>query len=90
MDQDKDLLIKVHRSLGQLEGKLEGAVATITASTERLEDELKDARKDRQAVHARISKVENKLHWYSGAAAAMGALVVYWENVKGILGKVLS
>lgn len=54
---------EISRSLGRVEGKLDSLIETMKGRDDRADD-----------LDRRVGKVENRLHWYSGAAAALGSL----------------
>jgi hypothetical protein len=58
---------EISRSLGRVEGKLDSLIETIKVRNER-DDDRSDS------LEKRVGKVEAKQHWYSGAAATLGAL----------------
>jgi len=56
------------------------ALAELQRSTGRIEEAvtaLKEGDRDRER---RLRRVENKQHWYSGAAAVVGAVVAYFTK----------
>ena len=55
---------EIQRSLGRIEGSLES-----------IHDDIAEMTKDLKTQNGRLSKVENRVHWYSGFAAALGALL---------------
>lgn len=55
---------ELHRAVGRVEGKIDGIVEMLAARNARDE-----------SVDKRVTAVERKQAWYSGAAAAVGALV---------------
>lgn len=55
---------EVQRSMGRIEGKLDTFIAQMKAQDDRT-----------TAQEVRLRKVENRQHWYSGAGAAIGALL---------------
>jgi hypothetical protein len=59
---------ELHRAVGRIEGQLERILEALGARSAR--DEAHDARVDK-----RLTAVERKQAWYSGAAAAVGAIV---------------
>lgn len=64
---------EVHRALGRIEGKMDGLIAFSKQHTDRMDGQ--DTRMDKQderidATDARVSKIENKLMFYGGIAAA--------------------
>jgi len=59
---------ELHRAVGRIEGQLERILEALGARNTR--DETHDARVDK-----RLTAVERKQAWYSGAAAAVGAIV---------------
>jgi hypothetical protein len=62
MTQDTEL----HRAVGRIEGQLDTVIEMLKAG---------DGRHERH--EKRIGAVEKRQAWYSGAAAAVGALVAY-------------
>ncbi|MCC6172089.1 MAG: hypothetical protein IT481_08675 [Gammaproteobacteria bacterium] len=60
----EQLLHEIYRAVGRIEGD----IASIRAGMDRGSERMDKA--DR-----RIAKVENRQHWYSGVAAAIGALL---------------
>jgi hypothetical protein len=59
---------ELHRAIGRIEGKLDGIAESLAARSAR--DDVHDA-----SVNKRVAAVEKKQAWYSGAAAAVGAIV---------------
>jgi hypothetical protein len=57
---------ELHRAVGRMEGKIDGIVEMLTARNVRDE-----------SVDKRVSVVERNQAWYSGAAAAVGAIAAY-------------
>lgn len=62
------VIAELQRSLGRVEGKLDALIDATTAHETRREERF-------NGVEQRIRKVEARQHWYSGAAAAIGALL---------------
>jgi tetrahydromethanopterin S-methyltransferase subunit G len=69
----------VQRSLGQIEGKLDSLMSVVNEHTRR-----QDVRLDSidikianvaDTANKRLTKVENKVHWWSGAAMTIGATI---------------
>jgi hypothetical protein len=60
----------LHRAVGRLEGQLERIIDLLGARNAR--DDAHDA-----SVDKRVSVVERNQAWYSGAAAAVGAIAAY-------------
>jgi hypothetical protein len=60
----------LHRAVGRVEGKLDSVIDMLTAGNAR-----HDARHD--GFDKRVAAVEKRQAWYSGAAAAVGAIVAY-------------
>jgi hypothetical protein len=58
----------LHRAVGRIEGQLERIIDLLGARNAR--DDAHDA-----GVDKRVTAVEKKQAWYSGAAAAVGAIV---------------
>jgi hypothetical protein len=59
---------ELHRAVGRIEGKLDTVIESLAARNAR--DDAHDA-----SVNKRLTAVEKKQAWYSGAAAAVGAIV---------------
>ena len=57
---------EIHRSIGRIEGKLDTFIQQMKAQDDRTTD-----------LEVRTRKVEARQHWYSGAAAVVGAVVAY-------------
>jgi hypothetical protein len=58
---------ELHRAIGRIEGQLERIIEGLGVRNAR--DDAHDA-----AVDKRVTAVERKQAWYSGAAAAVGAI----------------
>ncbi len=56
----------LHRAVGRIEGKLDSVIDMLTTG---------NARHD--GFDKRVAAVEKKQAWYSGAAAAVGAIAAY-------------
>lgn len=54
-------LTDLHRSVGRIEGKLDTFISQMATHDVRTTD-----------LEVRTRKVENRQHWYSGVAAAIG------------------
>lgn len=59
---------ELHRAVGRIEGKLDTVIESL--ATRNARDDAHDA-----VVDKRVGAVEKKQAWYSGAAAAVGAIV---------------
>jgi hypothetical protein len=57
-------LAELQRSVGRVEGKLDTFIAQMAQQDDRTTD-----------LEVRTRKVENRQHWYSGAAAVIGTLL---------------
>lgn len=69
MNMISDQLADLQRSMGSVEAKIDEAAET----RKRLEGRI-------DKHETRISKTENKLHWWSGIAAAAGAVFGFVSN----------
>jgi hypothetical protein len=62
---------ELHRAVGRMEGKIDGLAGKV--------DDIADLLATRDAhekdIDKRVAAVEKKQAWYSGAAAAVGAIV---------------
>ena len=56
--------VELHRAVGRIEGKIDTFIEQMKAQDDR-----------GTAQEVRLRKVENRQHWYSGAGAALGALL---------------
>ena len=59
---------ELHRAVGRIEGQLATVIEML--GTRNARDDAHDER-----VNKRVASVERKQAWYSGAAAAVGAIV---------------
>lgn len=57
-------LQKISQDLGRVEGKIDTFIAQMQAADDRA-----------AKLAERVGKVENRQHWYSGMAAAIGAML---------------
>ena len=62
---------------------IRAALADLQRSMGRVEAHVKEALADNRDFDKRIRRVENRQHWYSGAAAAVGAVVAYLTKTHG-------
>lgn len=62
---------EVQRALGRIEGKMDALLLT-------LQQHIKDDERQFDAIEIRMSRVERKIYWFSGAWAAAGAMVAYF------------
>jgi hypothetical protein len=58
---------ELHRAVGRIEGKLDAFISKLAEADKRHDNAGK-----------RIAAVERKQAWYSGAAAAVGAIAAYF------------
>lgn len=61
---------EVQRTLGRVESKLDALVETMIRH-------LDDDKENFASVKGRVSKMEKKIYWFSGAWAAAGAIAAY-------------
>jgi len=54
--------------------EIQRTLGRIESSIESLKDLVKAGNDDHDALERRVSKVEARQHWYSGAGAVLGAL----------------
>lgn len=57
---------ELHRAVGRIEGKLDTFIQQMASQDDRTTD-----------LEVRTRKVEGRMHWYSGAAAAIGTLFTF-------------
>jgi hypothetical protein len=62
---------ELHRAVGRMEGKIDGLAGKVDDIADLLA--ARDARE--KDIDKRVGAVEKKQAWYSGAAAAVGAIV---------------
>lgn len=55
---------ELHRSLGRVEGKLDSLIESFGGQDKRHEE-----------LDRRVGRVEQRQHWYSGAATIIGAII---------------
>jgi hypothetical protein len=63
LNQIQDQLADIQRSVGRIEGTVTANAGTMAAQGVRITDN-----------EGRICQLENRQHWYSGAAAMLGAI----------------
>ena len=64
----------LHRAVGNIEGKLDQVL-----------DNQHKFREDSKNLDGRLVKVENKIHWYSGAVAVFVAATTFFgDKIRGI------
>ena len=63
----------IQRDLGRIEGKIDQFIRQMGIQDDRFSAQMaaQDVRHDR--LEKRVRTVENRQHWYAGAAAAVGA-----------------
>lgn len=69
-------LAELNRAIGRVEGKLDTFIEQMKTQDERATN-----------VEVRMRKVENRQHWYSGVAAAIGMLITSAGMHTGIFPK---
>jgi hypothetical protein len=57
-------LTELHRAVGRIEGKIDTFIEQMKVGDDR-----------HGKLETRVRSVEGRIHWYSGLAAAVGALV---------------
>lgn len=84
---------ELQRDLGRLEGKVDGVIVTlatvaadIKADRTAHEIKLEALANADDETNQRVERVEKKLYWFSGAAAAAGYLFAQFGHLLGIGG----
>ena len=81
MPEQHDFNNETSRTIGRMESKLDNIIDNqkeFHDRYEKIEREVKDA-------NIRISRVENKIHWYSGAtAAAFTILTFFGDSIRAL------
>lgn len=72
---DMDPLDKISYTLGRIEAKLDAAIGEADVQRGRVD-----------GVAAQVNKIENKLYWYAGVAAAIAVVFGFLKDIF-LLGK---
>lgn len=75
---------KLYQTLGRIEGLLIGVQESQRQQADDFQKHLATDAKAHHEIDKRFSKVENRQHWFLGAATIAGASVAaVWEWIRG-------